>query len=264
MPTFVVIKNGSEIERVQGADPTKLTKVVRTLVSEASEVGGSSGSGGSGSTGSDGEWIGGPLPKSYTSLSAEIEVKQVEIMNSKSHLGDARTLISKSQPSATQPKGKGKAATTSDASSSTVDWVESDTDEQLMIFIAFQSRVKVFQIQLTSVPAATEDDDDSDNDEAANRPKCIKLYINSPHILGFDEADSREETQVIEISPSDWKDGTVSLNTKFVKFQTVSTLTVFITEAEGGAESTRIDRIRLIGEAGEKKDLGKLEKVQDE
>lgn len=35
MPTFVICKNGDEAERVQGADPNKLDKVVRKLYAES-------------------------------------------------------------------------------------------------------------------------------------------------------------------------------------------------------------------------------------
>jgi hypothetical protein len=41
-------------------------------------------------------------------------------------------------------------------------------------------------------------------------------------------------------------------------------LVLFVESGDGDGEKTRIDRIRLIGETGEKRDMGKLEKVGDD
>lgn len=98
------------------------------------------------------------------------------------------------------------------------------------------------------------------------RPKTIKLYSNKPHILGFDEADDVETTQTIELKKEDWdSNGTANIALRFVKFQNVSSLVMFVVDGDReGGEKTRIDRIRIIGETGEKRELGKLEKVGDE
>ena len=69
-----------------------------------------------------------------------------------------------------------------------------------------------------------------------------------------------------ELSEGDWdaKTGTAKLELRFVKFQNISSLVLFIADGEGDGEKTRIDRVRLFGETGVKKDLGKLEKVGQE
>jgi hypothetical protein len=51
---------------------------------------------------------------------------------------------------------------------------------------------------------------------------------------------------------------------RFVKFQNISSLVVFVVDGDGDGEKTRIDRIRLFGESGEKRAMGKLEKIGDE
>ena len=125
-----------------------------------------------------------------------------------------------------------------------------------MVFTPFQSTLKIHSIQITShVP-------DSDDDEAPSRPSLIKLFTNRPQILGFDDAEDLQATQEISISETDWdsKTGTARLDLRFVKFQNVSTLVVFVAESEGDHEKVRIDRIRIIGETGEKRD-GKIEKI---
>jgi len=136
--------------------------------------------------------------------------------------------------------------------------VESDTDEQLMLFTPFQSTLKIHSIQITSQPPQPRDEDD----DAPTRPKVIRLYTNRPHILGFDEADDVQATQEITLSEKDWDDntGTARVELRFVKFQNVSSLVVFVVESEGASDRVRIDRIRIIGETGEKRD-GKIEKI---
>jgi hypothetical protein len=132
-----------------------------------------------------------------------------------------------------------------------------------MLFIPFQSSVKVHSVHITSFSPRTEDDDD---DEIPARPRRIELYTNRSHNLGFEEAEDTPETQAIEIKPSDWdpKTKTAVIETRFVKFQNVSSLVIFVVDAEDEAEKTRIDRIRIIGQSGEKRAMGKLEKIGDE
>lgn len=72
-------------------------------------------------------------------------------------------------------------------------------------------------------------------------------------------------TQQIELSESDWNaDGTANIPLRYVKFQNINSLVLFVVDGEGDSEKTRLDRIRLIGEAGEKREMGKLEKIGDE
>lgn len=97
------------------------------------------------------------------------------------------------------------------------------------------------------------------------RPGLIHIYINRPQNLDFSEADDTEPTQAIEIGPEEWNaDGTVNLNLRFVKFQKTSTIVVYVQQGEGDGETVRIDRVKLIGEAGTKRDMGQLQKVGDD
>lgn len=96
------------------------------------------------------------------------------------------------------------------------------------------------------------------------RPKTIKLFTNRPHNLGFDEAEDIQPTQEIEIGKDDWNDnGTANVGLRFVRFQNITSLVVFVVDGDGESEKVRLDRVRLIGETGEKRDLGKLEKIGD-
>jgi hypothetical protein len=97
------------------------------------------------------------------------------------------------------------------------------------------------------------------------RPRKIKLFSNKPHNLGFEEAEDMTATQVIELSEKDWnKQGTANIPLRYVKFQNINSLVLFVVEGDGDSEKVRIDRIRLIGETGQSRELGKLEKIGDE
>ena len=139
------------------------------------------------------------------------------------------------------------------------DAVESDTDEQLMVYVPFQSTLKIHSLHITSQPP------DSEDDEAPSRPKMIKIYSNRPQILSFDEGDGTPATQEITLSEKDWdpNTNTAKVELRFVKFQNVTSLVMFVVESEGDNEKVRIDRLRFIGESGEKRD-GKIEKISDE
>jgi hypothetical protein len=181
-----------------------------------------------------------------------------ELLNADTIFGGVSTLFSEEKPSGGNRLGKGKEP-------AALDWIESDTDAQLMLFVPFQSTIKLHSIEMTSFAKHDEDDDD----EVPARPRRVELYTNRAHNLGFEEAEDTPAVQTVELTASSWREdeaggATAVVETRFVKFQNVSSLVVFVVDAEHGAERTRIDRIRLVGELGEKKVMGKLQKVGEE
>ncbi|KAJ8069656.1 hypothetical protein OCU04_000089 [Sclerotinia nivalis] len=249
MPTFIIFKEGKQVEKVQGANPNKLQDIVKKLAAEADDSGDSS----SGFSSGSGDWRTGALPKGYGDVTDQVDIKGLELLNADSEFGGVRTLVGANKPSALS-KGKG-------ADLKAKDWVVSDTDEQLMLFVPFQSTLKVHTVQITSLPSATDDEDD---EEVPMRPKTIQIYTNRAHIVGFDEAEDLPSTQTITLEAKDWDStGTATLSLRFVKFQNVTSLVFFVVDGDGDGEKVRIDRIRIIGETGEKRDPGKLEKIDD-
>ena len=83
--------------------------------------------------------------------------------------------------------------------------------------------------------------------------------------MDFGEADDTDPTQAIELGPGDWNsNGTANIPLRFVKFQKTTTLIVYVQKGDGEAETVRVDRLRLIGEAGAKREMGKLQKVGED
>ncbi|KKK14206.1 hypothetical protein AOCH_007720, partial [Aspergillus ochraceoroseus] len=253
MPTFIVFERGRVTSTVRGADPQKLSQAVQKLATEASKSDSSADEAGQGSS-AGGVWIGGAVPKGYEDITDQYDPKGVELLNRDSEFGEAKVLFDSSKPSTLNNGKKGSP-----------DWVESDTDEQLMLFVPFQSKLKVHSLQITSLPPASGDEDD-DEEEVPMRPKTIQLYTNRSHVLGFDEADDIPAVQTVTIEAKDWdaKTGTANVDLRFVKFQNVTSLVVFFVDGDGDGEKTRVDRVRIFGEAGEKREMGKLEKIGDE
>ena len=266
MPTFMIFKSGQVVEKVKGADPRKLQDVVKKLAAEAE--GGPSSSGFGGATGSGSSWRVGDLPGGYNDVTDQVDIKGLELLNADSDFGTVRTLVDSGKPTGLQ---KGKASGTASK-----DWVESDTDEQLMLFMPFQCTLKVHTLQVRLCDTVTKDSTNilqitslpptaDDDDEVPMRPKTIQIYSNRAHILGFDEAEDIPATQSITLEAKDWDEtGTATLSLRFVKFQNISSLVLFIVDGDGDGDRVRLDRIRIIGETGEKRELGKLEKFGDE
>ncbi|KAK6227323.1 thioredoxin [Colletotrichum tabaci] len=244
LPTFMIFREGKTIEKVQGADPRKLQEVVKKLAKEVSETGSSSGEASGNSSG--GSWRGAGLPRGYGDITDQVEARGCELLNADEDFGPVRVLFDTSKPSALTKKEGVK------------DWVESGADDQLLLFMPFQSMLKLHTLQLTSLPPA-------DDDEAPMRPGTIHLYTNKPHNLDFSEADDTPPTQAIELTEKDWNaDGTANIGLRFVKFQNINSLIIYVAKGDGDGEKVRLDRVRLIGESGEKREMGKLEKIGDE
>lgn len=95
-----------------------------------------------------------------------------------------------------------------------VEALRSDADEQLLISIQLAQPSKISSIRIAAP-------------EAATAPSTVKLFVNRDH-LAFDDVEDLPPTQVLELSGV-----SAELKLNFVKFQNVSTLTVFIEGNQG-------------------------------
>ncbi|KAJ6445829.1 thioredoxin [Purpureocillium lavendulum] len=245
LPTFLLFRDAKVTKKIQGANPAELKKVVQELATEVESLGEGSGSG----AGAGGPWKGAAIPRGYSDVSDQVEIRNCELLNADEDAGPVKVLFTDSKPSALD---KGKATATKDK-----DWVQSGADDQLLLFVPFQSSVKLHTLQITSIPAEDQDD--------ITRPEVIHLYINRTQNMDFSEADETEPTQAITLKPEDWNaDGTANISLRYVKFQKTTTLILYVQKGADGAEAVRIDRLKLIGEAGTKREMGKLQKVGED
>jgi hypothetical protein len=109
--------------------------------------------------------------------------------------------------------------------------LKSDADEQLLLHIGFQETVKLHSINFCAPPGQ-------------EAPTLVKLFINRDS-MGFSDAEDIEATQVLTLTEDDLKEDAVTL-LKFVKFQRVSSVSIFV-EENGGADTTGISSIKFYG-----------------
>uniref|UniRef100_A0AC35F1G5 Thioredoxin-like protein 1 n=1 Tax=Panagrolaimus sp. PS1159 TaxID=55785 RepID=A0AC35F1G5_9BILA len=104
----------------------------------------------------------------------------------------------------------------------------SDCDEQLIINLVFNRPVKIHSIAIGGP-----------GDEA---PKTVKLFANVPVTLDFDRAQNSEGVQTIDCSEEELH------QLRYVKFQNVQNLQLFIADNKGGDERTVINKIKIYGQ----------------
>ncbi|KAI8987441.1 PITH domain-containing protein [Mycotypha africana] len=126
-------------------------------------------------------------------------------------------------------------------------YLESDVDEQLIISVPFNQSVKLHSIKFKA-PNKT------------NAPKTIKIYANRTNI-GFDDADSIKETQILELTPEDFDDDNV-VNLKFVRYQNITSITLFIVDNQEDEETTQLQQLIFIGCPVETTNMGDFNKDQ--
>lgn len=124
-------------------------------------------------------------------------------------------------------------------------FLQSDCDEQLIISIAFNQAVKIHSIKIKA--------------PAGKGPKNIRLFINQPRTLDFDQASSFVSVQDLEIKPEEL-DGTL-INLRFVKFQNVQNIQLFIKDNQEGGEVTQIDQLSFIGTPINTTNMGDFKRV---
>lgn len=176
-------------------------------------------------SGGAGSGSGAPLVAGHSDMSEQITLNQVDCLN---------------QQTANHVRNALKADET---------YLESDCDEQLIISVPFNQAIKLHSLRI--IPK-----------DIAHAPKSVKLYVNKLH-LGFDETDSVEETQLITLTEKDYEgNGLISL--RFVKFQNVTSVILFVEDNLGDEETTQIKQVVFIGSPLDGTDMNALKKVEHE
>jgi hypothetical protein len=76
-------------------------------------------------------------------------------------------------------------------------------------------------------------------------PTKIHLYVNREN-LGFEDCDDVDPTQTIDLTNADLKEGADPILLKYVKFQRVTSITIFIEDNAGG-DITALGGLKLFG-----------------
>ncbi|OLY78808.1 Thioredoxin-like protein 1 [Smittium mucronatum] len=111
--------------------------------------------------------------------------------------------------------------------------ISSDVDEQLLLNIVFSQPVKLFAIKITP------------GKEMEQAPKSVKLFSNIQN-MSFSDAESNSPTDATEFTEETYKSGGI-FKVKFVRFQNISNLSIFINDNIGDGEVTSLQSVTLIG-----------------
>jgi len=126
-------------------------------------------------------------------------------------------------------------------------YLESEADEQLIIVIPFSCAVKLHSIKFT----APKD----------KGPRTVKTFINLK-TLDFDEAEDSKETEVLELTEKDFEPSNVT-NLKFVRYQFVTSIVLFVESNLEDEETTLINQINFIGTPIETTNIKDFNQGQD-
>lgn len=131
---------------------------------------------------------------------------------------------------------------------------DEDVDQELLLVVQFNETVKLRGIRIT----ATESKSDSDAD--ASGPAVMKLFLHRPS-YSFADCESEEPTETINLTPEQLK-GEQEVKVKFVKFQSVNDLTIFIPSNQDDTPVTFLNKLEFIGTVVGGTNMSELKKIE--
>lgn len=127
--------------------------------------------------------------------------------------------------------------------------LRSDADAQLIISLAFNQVVKLSGVQIWAA--------------GEFGPKQIKVFANIVNAMDFDAAEKMTATQELLFEAKDLNGALKEL--KFVKFQNIQNLHIFVKDNQSGDDDvTRIRRLVLRGTPKQTTDMSNLKKTGGE
>merc|ERR1719464_941016 len=119
-------------------------------------------------------------------------------------------------------------------------FLESDADHELLIKVQFRLPIKLAAIRFKGFPT----------DDTA--PTTVRAFTGSPD-MGFDDARDADGIQELTLDPAQ-ADKPEEVQVRFVKFQSVQSLQLFVHE-NAGAETTKIQQIEFVGQPASSMDM---------
>lgn len=114
-------------------------------------------------------------------------------------------------------------------------FLRSDCDEQLLLHVEFQQRIKLRSLCFIAPPHA----------DINQLPSNIKIFIDQS-TMDFDSAEDNIPTQSLQLTKNHYTSETHIL-LKFVKFQNIGSITFFIEDNLGNEDQTILSNIKFFG-----------------
>lgn len=229
-PTFIFLQRGREVARVAGANVQQVQVELAKLQEMADADEDAEGRKGNKAEIKD-DAVKKFVPKGYEVLNPTIDFGLYEALNAEGNLKGVFKSEGLEEP------------------------VYSDADSQLMFYVPFLNISKVFSILIKSRKGSVVDD------EEGQLPLLLKVWANRPSVPSFDDAVGDKNAPHIEKIVYDKDLEWVEVRLKFVRFQKVQTLCIFI---DGDDEDTHtvVDKIVLVGLSGDSTEQATIAKEQ--
>eukprot|EP00850_Spirogloea_muscicola_P010105 SM000058S18535 [mRNA] locus=s58:392303:394268:+ [translate_table: standard] len=124
--------------------------------------------------------------------------------------------------------------------------LESDADEQLLLYLPFNQMVKLHSLIVKG--------------PASQGPRKLKLYANRES-MGFSDTGDMPAQDELDLTVQQIEEA-MPVPLKYVKFQNVRSLTIFVESNQEDAECTSIQKIVLLGSTVETTNMKDLKKVE--
>ncbi|KAG1651675.1 Thioredoxin-like protein 1 [Nymphon striatum] len=125
-------------------------------------------------------------------------------------------------------------------------YLESDCDEQLILSFSYIQPVKIHSLKVKA--------------PRDKGPKNVRLFINQPRTLDFDQADSITSVQDLVLEPNDLSDDAI-IPLRYVKFQNVQNLQIFFKDNQENTETTQVDYLTAIGSPISATKMGEFKRI---
>lgn len=168
------------------------------------------------------------LVRGMVSLNEKLDIKQLEILNA-TDSSSVRALL--------DPKSKSV--------------TKSDSDEQLMIYLPFQESIKAHSIVVRVNP-----------ESLAHAPSALQIFVNRPNILSFEDVGSVPATQQFTEGDISYNgDGEALITLRYVKFQKVNSLVIFVEQNKSEDDVTIIRSLEILGAVEATNSSGVVKKI---
>jgi len=117
---------------------------------------------------------------------------------------------------------------------------DSDTDPEMILVVQFREAVKLRGLKLLANEVK------SDADIEASAPATIKLFLHRPN-YSFSDCESEEATETVTLTPAQVQSGE-EVKLKFVKWQNVTNLTMFISSNQEDSPVTFLNQLDFVGQ----------------
>ncbi|EGW34704.1 thioredoxin [Spathaspora passalidarum NRRL Y-27907] len=250
VPTFVFFEDKKEISRVTGANINAVTSQLNTLNTKAVSQGAKRSGGSSVSVlePGAGKEVKQFIPKGYTLLNTAIDFGNFEALNSmKLYEGEVKDILKIDNE---------------------ISGVWSDADSQMIFFIPLLNICKVYSIlfklkkgEKYSTEGLKIDKEDLQSESQI--PNIVKIWPNVQSIISFDEASNGNAAHSESVDVDKIKDDWYEFKLKFVRFQNVQNLCVFL---DGDDEDfhTVVEKIVLVGVNGDAINQGTVQSLGEE